>query len=185
MPALDPEADLRGISNELSILSTTLLSEAAQSLPRAVEVSRSHISVAQRGDLYGTLIPGAFYSSRFLMGSCRSLLCGHGFSIAIREGVPTMFTIRHSLRGHAAHGEWQHTKAMQLAALLGTLVVVGVAVNALTIFADGHLRLGTSTAPTYSAVGEEVDRLACYDKLAHQPVPHPAKGANAPALFHF
>ena len=85
-----------------------------------------------------------------------------------------MFTIQHSLSGHAAHGEWQHTKAMQVAALLGTLIVVGVAVNA-----------GTSTAPTCSAVGEEVDRLACYDKLARQPVPHPAKGANAPALFHF
>ena len=85
-----------------------------------------------------------------------------------------MFTIQHSLSGHAAHGEWQHTKAMQLAALLGTLVVVGVIVN-----------VGTSTAPTCSAVGEEVDRLACYDKLARQPVPHPAKGANAPALFHF
>jgi len=85
-----------------------------------------------------------------------------------------MFTIQHSLSGHAAHGEWQHTKAMQLAALLGTLIVVGVAVN-----------VGTSTAPTCSAVGEEVDRLACYDKLARQPVPHPAKGANAPALFHF
>ena len=26
-----------------------------------------------------------------------------------------MFTIQHSLSGHAAHGEWQHTKAMQLA----------------------------------------------------------------------
>jgi hypothetical protein len=128
MPALDPEADLRGISNELSTLSTTLLSEAAQSLPRAVEVSRSHISVAQRGDLYGTLIPGAFFSSRFLMGSCRCLLCGREFSIAIREGVPTMFTIQHSLSGHAAHGEWQHTKAMQVAALLGTLIVVGVIV---------------------------------------------------------
>jgi|GraSoiStandDraft_48_1057284.scaffolds.fasta_scaffold225103_1 hypothetical protein len=96
-----------------------------------------------------------------------------------------MFTIQHSLSGHAAHGEWQHTKAMQVAALLGTLIVVGVIVNAVTIFADGHLRLGTSTAPTCSAVGEEVDRLACYDKLARQPVPHPAKGANAPALFHF
>src|SRR5438046_6719218 len=117
------------------------------------------------------------------MGSCRSLLCGREFSTAIREGVPTMFTIQHSLSGHAAHGGWQHTKAMQLAALLGALVVVGVIVNALTIFADCHLPLGTSTAPSCSAIGQEVDRLACYDKLARQPVPHPAKGANAPALF--
>lgn len=96
-----------------------------------------------------------------------------------------MFTIHNGLGGHAAHGEWQPTRAMQLAALLGTLVVVSIAVNALTILADSNLRQGTSTAPSCSAIGEEVDRLACYDKLARQPVPHPAKGANAPALLHF
>lgn len=95
-----------------------------------------------------------------------------------------MFTIQHSLSGHAAHGARQPTKAMRLAALLGTLVVVGVAVNALTILAESSLRQGTSTAPSCSAIGEEVDRLSCYDNLARQPVPHPAKGANAPALFH-
>jgi hypothetical protein len=115
------------------------------------------------------------------MGWCRSLLCGREFSTAIREGVPTMFTIQHSLSGHAAHGEWQHTRATRL----GALVVVGVIVNALTILADGHHPPGTSTAQSCSAIGEEVDRLACYDKLARQPVPHPAKGANAPALFSF
>ena len=92
-----------------------------------------------------------------------------------------MFTIQHSLSGHAAHGEWQHTRATRL----GALVVVGVIVNALTILADGHHPPGTSTAQSCSAIGEEVDRLACYDKLARQPVPHPAKGANAPALFSF
>jgi hypothetical protein len=96
-----------------------------------------------------------------------------------------MFTIHQGLGGHAAHGEWQPTKAIRLAALLGTLVVVGVGVNGLTILADVHLRQETSTAPSCSAIGEEIDRLACYDKLARQPVPHPAKGANAPALLHF
>lgn len=96
-----------------------------------------------------------------------------------------MFTIQHSLSGHAAHGGWQHTKAMQLAALLGALVVVGVAVNALTILADGHLRQDTSTVPSCPAIGQAANLLSCYDSLARQPaLPHPAKGANAPALFH-
>ena len=93
-----------------------------------------------------------------------------------------MFTIQHGLSGHAAHGEWQPTKAMRLAALLGTLVVVSIAVNALTILADSGLRRA-STAADCSAIAEEAERLACYDRLARQPAPHPAKGANAPALF--
>ena len=96
-----------------------------------------------------------------------------------------MFTIHHGLSGHAAHVEWQPTKAMRLSALLGTLVVASIAVNALTILADSHLRQGTSPAPSCSAIGEEADRLVCYDNLARQPAPQPAKGANAPAHFHF
>ena len=48
--------------------------------------------------------------------------------------------------------EWQPTKAMRLAALLGALVVVRFAVNALTILADGHLRQDTSTVRSCSAI---------------------------------
>jgi hypothetical protein len=94
-----------------------------------------------------------------------------------------MFTIQHSVSGHAAHGEWQPTRAMRLAALLGTLVVVSVAVNALTILADSGLRRA-SPAADCSALADEAKRLACYDRPSRQPAPHPAKGANAPALFH-
>ena len=96
-----------------------------------------------------------------------------------------MFTIHHGLGGHAAHVEWQPTKAMRISALLGTLIVASIAVNALTILADSHLRQRTSTVPSCSIIGEEVNRLACYDNLARQPAPQPARGANAPAHFHF
>ena len=92
-----------------------------------------------------------------------------------------MFTIHHGLGGHAAHVEWQPTKAMRLSALLGTLIVASIAVNALTILADSHLR--QRQLHDCSTIGEEADRLACYDKPARQPAPQPAKGANAPALF--
>ena len=95
-----------------------------------------------------------------------------------------MFTIHPGLGGHAAHLEWQPTKPARLAALLGTLIVVSIAVNASTIFADSNHRQRSSAAGDCSVVTEKVDRLACYDKLTRQPAPHPAKGANAPALFH-
>ena len=48
------------------------LSADVQCSRRAAKCSRSHITVAQRGDLYGTLIPGGFFPSRFSMGSRRS-----------------------------------------------------------------------------------------------------------------
>jgi hypothetical protein len=95
-----------------------------------------------------------------------------------------MFTIHNGVGGHAAHAEWQPTKAMRLSALLGTLIVASIAVNALTILADSHLRQRTSAVPSCSATGEAADRLACFDNLARQPPPDPAKGVNAPALFH-
>jgi hypothetical protein len=95
-----------------------------------------------------------------------------------------MFTIQHGLSGHAAHTEWQSTKSMRLAGLLGAFIVMSIAVNALTILADSNLRQGTSRVTGCPAVENESERLACYDTLARQPAPHPAKGANAPALFH-
>jgi uncharacterized membrane protein len=94
-----------------------------------------------------------------------------------------MFTIQHNLSGHAAHGEWQHTKAMRLAALLGTLVFVSIAVNAVTILADSGLRRA-SIAADCSTLSVEVERSACFDRPARQYAPHPARGANAPAFFH-
>jgi len=96
-----------------------------------------------------------------------------------------MFTIHNGLGGHAAHVEWQPTKATRLAALLGTLVVASFAVNALTILADGHLRQRPCGAADCAAIGGEADRLARNDNPARQPAPQPARGANAPAHFHF
>jgi hypothetical protein len=96
-----------------------------------------------------------------------------------------MFTIQHGLSGHAAHAEWQPTKSMRLTALLGALIVASMAVNALIILADSNHRQPSSSATNCSAIMEIADRLTCYDNLAGRPAPHPAKGANAPAHFHF
>jgi hypothetical protein len=74
------------------------------------------------------------------------------------------------------------TKSVRLAALLGTLVLISIAVNALTIFADSNARRRSSATEDCSALREKTDRLACYDKLAGRPAPHPFKGANAPSL---
>ena len=57
-----------------------------------------------------------------------------------------MFTIHNGLDGHAAHMEWQPTKAMRLAALLGALAVASLAVNSLAILADGSLRQRSTAA---------------------------------------
>jgi hypothetical protein len=93
-----------------------------------------------------------------------------------------MFTMASGLRGQAQRERWVPTKSVRLAALLGTLVLMSIAVNALTIFADSNARQSSSTTADCSAVMEKTDRLACYDKLAGRSVPHPFRGANAPAL---
>lgn len=93
-----------------------------------------------------------------------------------------MFTMASGLRGQAQRERWVPTKSVRLAALLGTLVLMSIAVNALTIFADSNARQPSSTTADCSAVMEKTDRLACYDKLAGRPAPHPFRGANAPAL---
>jgi hypothetical protein len=91
-----------------------------------------------------------------------------------------MFTMALGLRGQAK--QEVPTKAMRLAALLGTLILVSVAVNALIVVAHSNARARPSAARSCSAIFEKADRLACYDKVASQPAAHPFKGANAPAL---
>jgi hypothetical protein len=87
------------------------------------------------------------------------------------------------LRGQAQRNGSVSTKSVRLAALVGTLVLMSIAVNALTIFADSNARQPSSTTTEdCSAVMEKTDRLACYDKHAGRPASHPFRGANAPAL---
>jgi hypothetical protein len=80
------------------------------------------------------------------------------------------------LRGESA------TKAMPLAALVSALIVASLVVNVLTILADGTVRHRTSSVDGCSN-SNEIGRPGCYDKLGQQPLPHPFKGANAPAVF--
>ena len=92
-----------------------------------------------------------------------------------------MFTMASGLRGQAQRERWVPTKSVRLAALL-ILVLMSIAVNALTIFADSNARQHPSATAECSALTEKTDRLACYDKLAGRPAPHPFRGANAPSL---
>jgi len=93
-----------------------------------------------------------------------------------------MFTMAIGLRGQDRHEGWAPTKVMRLTALLGMLILVSAAVNALILLADSNPRPRSSAAEDCSGVAEKADRLACYDKLARRPAPHPFRGANAPAL---
>jgi hypothetical protein len=93
-----------------------------------------------------------------------------------------MFTMATGLRGQARHEARIPTKALRFAALLGTLILVSVAVIAMIVVADRNTRARSSAARSCSAVTQMADRLACYDKLANQPAPHPFRGTNAPAL---
>ena len=92
-----------------------------------------------------------------------------------------MFTMASGLRGQAQREGSVPTKSVRLAALL-ILVLMSIAVNALTIFADSNARQHPSATADCSALAEKTDRLACYDKLAGRPAPHPFRGANAPSL---
>ena len=79
-----------------------------------------------------------------------------------------MFTMAIGLRGQAQREGWMPTKTMRLAALLGTLVLMSIAVNALTVVADSTVRQRSSAAADCSAVAESAERLVCYDKSGAQ-----------------
>jgi hypothetical protein len=91
-----------------------------------------------------------------------------------------MFTMAIGLRGQANHEEWLRAKAARLAALLGALILISISVNTLVIFAGGNARPRPSSAQACLVITGNADRLACYDKVARQPAPHPFRGANAP-----
>ena len=93
-----------------------------------------------------------------------------------------MFTMATGLRGQAQRQGWMPTKTTRLAALVGTLVLMSVAVNAFVHFADSTVRRHLSAPEDCSAIAERTGRLACFDGLTRRPAPHPFRGANAPAL---
>jgi hypothetical protein len=92
-----------------------------------------------------------------------------------------MFTTAMGLRGQAKQQESVPTKTLWLAALLATLFLMSVAVNALIVVADSNVRARSAAAGSCSIL-ETADRLACYDKRASPSQPHPFRGATAPAL---
>ena len=51
-------------------------------------------------------------------------------------------------------------KALRIALVIGMLVLLSVAVNALTILADSNLRQNSATARDVSITAEQVGRLA-------------------------
>jgi hypothetical protein len=84
------------------------------------------------------------------------------------------------LRGQANHEEWVGAKAVRAAALLITLILISIAVNALVVFPDSSVRQRSTGSQACPVVTGEADRLACFDKLARRPAQHPFRGANAP-----
>jgi hypothetical protein len=72
-----------------------------------------------------------------------------------------MFTMAIGLRGQARHMERVPAKAVRLAALLGTLILVSVAVNALIVVADSIARTRPLAAASCSASMQMADRSAC------------------------
>jgi len=93
-----------------------------------------------------------------------------------------MITMDLGLRGQTTTEGLVPAKAARFAALLGALVLMSAAINGLAILGDSKLWQQSSNPAACSQIAEQTDRLACYDKLAHGPVRHPFKGANAPAF---
>jgi hypothetical protein len=75
-----------------------------------------------------------------------------------------MFTMAMGLRGQAKHQEQLPVKAVRCAALLGMLILVSIAVNALTIYADAKLRQRSSGLHACAVVAESAGP-ACHGPL--------------------
>jgi hypothetical protein len=95
-----------------------------------------------------------------------------------------MFTLALGHRGRTTHHELVRAKAAGFAAVLGVLVLAGVAASALVILADSNSWHGSSNSVDCPRITGQADRLACYDKLARRPIQHPFRGANMPAPSH-
>lgn len=96
-----------------------------------------------------------------------------------------MFTIHNDLGGYAVHPEGWSTRTRGKVVLLAAVIGVGIVISALAMLAGDSARQGAQSAAACSAIAQRTERLACYDNLAREPAPQPAKGANAPAHFRF
>ena len=65
-------------------------------------------------------------------------------------------------------------------ALLGALVLAGLALNALTLLADSKLWQRTPALAVCALLPDQAERLACYDRTQEEVTSHPFRGANAP-----
>ena len=70
---------------------------------------------------------------------------------------------------------------VRVASLLCSLLIAGFAAIGIFLLATSPPPKGPSRISDCASVSERVQRLACYDELAHQPAPEPFKGATAPA----
>jgi hypothetical protein len=91
-----------------------------------------------------------------------------------------MATIHHGRDGENAGGAHRAAKTRRLAALLSTLIVASVAVNALIILADGRLRDHAEVAGDCSLAAGVGNRTACDGNRAFRPAPV-ASGTQTPA----
>jgi hypothetical protein len=73
---------------------------------------------------------------------------------------------------------------VRVASLLCSLLIAGFAAIGIFLLASSTPPKGPSRIGDCASVSEHVQRLACYDELAHQPAPEPFKDATAPAR-HF
>jgi hypothetical protein len=77
-----------------------------------------------------------------------------------------MLKLAIGLKGQAKPEGWGPTKAVRLTALLGTLILLSIALNAMTIAADSKLRQRASVTGICPVIIENVttenaNRLAC------------------------
>ena len=92
-----------------------------------------------------------------------------------------MFRLANGLSGQAQKGGAMPTKAVRVTVLLSAPALLGIAVGALTMSWDSHVRRHSfAAAADCSAVTEKTERLGCYDRFAPPPAPQPFRGANAP-----
>jgi hypothetical protein len=83
-----------------------------------------------------------------------------------------MFTVATGPERKRLTPKWMPTKDVRLAALLGALVLLSIAVNTFAIVADSKLRHPSRPERDCSATSAEAERSLCYGTLADRPPTH-------------